>query len=82
MSFYTQKGASKPGIKLISDLNSNNNNEKIGSDPQCEIFQQAKGAPRVINNMCYACLMEIAEQNKNIVDMPTMEKIMIKLEAK
>jgi len=47
-----------------------------------EIFQQAKGAPRVINNLCYACLIDISEQNKNIVDMPTMEKIMIKLEAK
>jgi len=31
-----------------------------------EIFQQAKGIPRVINNLCYACLIEIYHTNKNI----------------
>ena len=43
-----------------------------------EIFQQAKGVPRVINSLSYDCLMEIYMQNKNIVDMPTLEKILVK----
>jgi general secretion pathway protein A len=42
-----------------------------------EIFQQTKGIPRVINNLCYACLMEIYQQNKNMVDIPSLEKILI-----
>ena len=42
-----------------------------------EIFQQAKGIPRVINNLCYACLVEIYQQNKSIVDTPTLEKVLI-----
>jgi general secretion pathway protein A len=42
-----------------------------------EIFQQAKGIPRVINNLGYACLLEIYQQNKSIVDTPTLEKILI-----
>ena len=42
-----------------------------------EIFQQAKGIPRVINNLCYACLSEIYQQNKSIVDTPTLEKVLI-----
>ena len=43
-----------------------------------EIFQQAKGIPRVINNLCYDCLVAIYQQNKNIVDMPTLENVLIK----
>ncbi|GBE28095.1 hypothetical protein BMS3Bbin03_02031 [bacterium BMS3Bbin03] len=43
-----------------------------------EIFQQAKGVPRVINNLCYDCLMEIYLQNKNIVDIPTLENVLMK----
>ncbi|MBN2010500.1 transposase domain-containing protein, partial [candidate division KSB1 bacterium] len=42
-----------------------------------EIFQQAKGIPRVINNLCHACLTEIYQQQKNIVDVPTFEKVLI-----
>jgi type II secretory pathway predicted ATPase ExeA len=42
-----------------------------------EIFQQAKGIPRVINNLCYACLTEICQQQKNIVDVPTLEKVLV-----
>jgi type II secretory pathway predicted ATPase ExeA len=42
-----------------------------------EIFQQAKGIPRVINNLCYACLVQIYQQNKSIVDTPTLEKVLI-----
>jgi len=42
-----------------------------------EIFQQAKGIPRVINNLCYACLVEIYQQNKSIVDTPTLEKVLL-----
>lgn len=43
-----------------------------------EIFQHAKGMPRVINNLCYNCLLEIYVQNKNIVDVPTLEKVLLK----
>ena len=46
-----------------------------------EIFQQAKGVPRVINNLGYECLMEIYLQNKNIVDMPVLEKILLKYDV-
>ncbi|MCP4651859.1 MAG: AAA family ATPase [Candidatus Omnitrophica bacterium] len=42
-----------------------------------EIFQHAKGIPRIINNLCYDCLLEICLLNKNIVDIPTLEKILI-----
>jgi general secretion pathway protein A len=42
-----------------------------------DIFQQAKGIPRVINNLCYACLIDIYQNNKNIVDTPTLEKVLI-----
>jgi len=42
-----------------------------------EIFQQSKGIPRVINNLCYACLVEIYQQNKSIVDTPNLEKVLI-----
>ena len=42
-----------------------------------DIFQQAKGIPRVINNLCYACLIEIYHTNKNIVDTPTLEKVLL-----
>ena len=41
------------------------------------IFQQAKGIPRVINNLCYACLIDIYHTNKNIVDTPTLEKVLL-----
>jgi len=42
-----------------------------------DIFQQAKGIPRVINNLCYACLADIYQQQKNIVDVPTLERVLI-----
>ena len=42
-----------------------------------EIFQQAKGIPRVINKLCYDCLNLIYRENKNIVDLPTLEKILL-----
>jgi len=42
-----------------------------------DIFQQAKGIPRVMNNLCYDCLIEIYHTNKNIVDMPTLEKVLL-----
>ena len=42
-----------------------------------EIFQQAKGIPRVMNNLCYACLLEIYQQHKSIVDTPTLEHVLI-----
>ena len=42
-----------------------------------EIFQQAKGIPRVINKLCYDCLHQIYCENKNIVDLPTLEKVLM-----
>jgi len=42
-----------------------------------EIFQQAKGIPRVINKLCYDCLNQIYRENKNIVDLPTLDKVLL-----
>jgi type II secretory pathway predicted ATPase ExeA len=42
-----------------------------------EIFHQARGLPRLINTLCYECLYETFLQNKNLVDMPTLEKILL-----
>jgi len=49
-------------------------------DVIAEIYQQAKGLPRLINTLCYECLWEIYEQNKNLVDMPTLEKVLCRLD--
>ena len=46
-----------------------------------EIFQQARGLPRLINTLCYQCLFEIYLQNKNFVDMPTLEKVLCDLDS-
>ncbi len=43
-----------------------------------EIFQQAQGIPRIINNLCYDCLVDIYQNNKNIVDQATLEKVLLK----
>jgi type II secretory pathway predicted ATPase ExeA len=45
-----------------------------------EIYQQARGIPRLINTLCYECLVESFLQKKNIVDIPTLEKVMINYE--
>lgn len=50
-------------------------------DVVTEIFQQAKGVPRIINTLCYECLMQTYLMKKNIVDMPTIEKVMIEYDA-
>jgi type II secretory pathway predicted ATPase ExeA len=41
-----------------------------------EIFHHAKGLPRVINTLCYDCLWEIYELQKNLVDLPTLERVL------
>jgi len=43
-----------------------------------EIYQQAKGIPRLINPALwdYEYLLDIYRQQKNIVDMPTLEKVL------
>lgn len=46
-----------------------------------DIFQHAKGLPRVINNLCYACLIEIYQQNKSLVDTTTLEKVLLQWEV-
>jgi len=43
-----------------------------------EIFQHARGIPRIINTLCYDCLVDIAQENKNIVDLPTLEKVLMR----
>jgi type II secretory pathway predicted ATPase ExeA len=50
--------------------------ELFSDDAIAEIFQQARGLPRIINNLCYQALFDIYTLQKNIVDMPTIEKIM------
>lgn len=50
-------------------------------DVIAEIYQQAKGLPRLINTLCYECLWETYEQNKNLVDMPTLEKVLCRLDG-
>jgi len=42
-----------------------------------EIFQQAKGIPRIINTLSYDCLINIVDDNKNIVDQSTLEKVLL-----
>ena len=41
-----------------------------------EIYQHAKGLPRLINTLCYDCLWEAYEQQKSLVDLPTLEKVL------
>jgi len=43
-----------------------------------EIFHHAKGLPRVINPALrdYDCLWEIYELHKNLVDLPTLERVL------
>lgn len=41
-----------------------------------EIYQHAKGLPRLINTLCYDCLWETYEQQKNLVDLPTLERVL------
>jgi type II secretory pathway predicted ATPase ExeA len=45
-------------------------------DVIAEIYQQAKGIPRLINTLCYECLLDIYQRQKNVVDMPTLEKVL------
>jgi len=45
-------------------------------DVIAEIYQQAKGIPRLLNTLCYECLLDIYRQQKNVVDMPTLEKVL------
>ncbi|MDZ7369518.1 MAG: AAA family ATPase [candidate division KSB1 bacterium] len=49
-------------------------------DVIAEIYQQAKGIPRLINTLCYECLLDIYRQQKNVVDLPTLEKVLCQYE--
>jgi len=46
-------------------------------DLTTEIYQQAKGLPRLINTLCYECLYQTYLEKKNLVDMPTLEKVLL-----
>jgi len=48
----------------------------LTDDVIAEIYQQAKGIPRLINTLCYECLLDIYRQQKNVVDVPTLEKVL------
>jgi type II secretory pathway predicted ATPase ExeA len=48
----------------------------FSDDVISEIFQQARGLPRLINTLCYQCLFEIYTQNKDFVDVATLEKVL------
>ena len=41
-----------------------------------EIYQHAKGLPRVINTICYDCLWDAYEQQNSLVDLPTLERVL------
>jgi len=45
-------------------------------DVIAEIYQQAKGLPRLINTLCYDCLWDAYEQQKSLVDLPTLESVL------
>ncbi len=70
------KNEAKPYI--IHHLSVAGRTDTLFSDDVIEdIFQHAKGIPRVINNLCYACLIEIYHTNKNIIDTPTLENVLL-----
>jgi general secretion pathway protein A len=50
----------------------------FSDDAVSEIYQQAKGIPRVINNLCYDCLIDIYREGKNVVDTATLERVLLK----
>jgi len=45
-----------------------------------DIYQHARGMPRLINTLCYECLLEIFIQNKNVVDGPILQKVLFNYE--
>ena len=45
-----------------------------------DIYQHARGIPRLINTLCYECLLEIYIQNKNVVDGPILQKVLVNYE--
>jgi type II secretory pathway predicted ATPase ExeA len=52
--------------------------DHIFSDNVClDIYQHARGLPRVINTLALNCLWEICRQNKNVVDPPILEKVLM-----
>jgi type II secretory pathway predicted ATPase ExeA len=69
----------KPYIKHQLEM-SGRTDELFTDDVIAEIYQQARGLPRLINTLCYQCLFEIYLQGKNIVDIPTIEKVLCNYE--
>lgn len=65
----------KPYIKHQLEI-AGRTDELFTDDVIAEIYHQARGLPRLINTLCYQCLLEIYLQDKNIVDLPTIEKIL------
>jgi len=69
----------KPYIKQQLEI-AGRTDELFTDDVIAEIYHQAKGLPRLINTLCYQCLLEIYWQGKNIVDLPTIEKVLCNFE--
>jgi len=46
-----------------------------------EVFHQSRGLPRLINSLCYECLMQAYRDKKSVVDMPTLEKVVMALDG-
>ncbi|NIN18879.1 MAG: AAA family ATPase [Candidatus Aminicenantes bacterium] len=69
----------KPYIKHQLEI-AGRTDELFTDDVIAEIYHQARGLPRLINNLCYQCLWEIYLQGKNIVDLPTIEKVLCNYE--
>jgi general secretion pathway protein A len=65
----------KPYIKHQLEI-AGRTDELFTDDVIAEIYHQARGLPRLINTFCYQCLLEIYLQGKNIVDIPTIEKVL------
>ncbi len=45
-----------------------------------DIYQHANGLPRLINTLCYECLLELFIQDKNVADGPILQKVLFNYE--
>lgn len=52
----------------------------FSDDVMQDIYQHARGLPRLINSLGYECLLETFLQKKNIVDTAILEKVMLNYE--
>lgn len=75
-----EQNEAKPFIE--HQINQAGRTDHIFSDNVCvDIYQQAKGLPRVMNYLCLNCLWEICRQNKNVVDAAILEKVLMEYQV-